>query len=132
MTSRVSVTLVVCLIGAAVATIMLFRPASDPLADLTATESIPPADAPADTPANPQIVIEGFAFGGDLTVPAGSAVSVSNADGAPHSLTSTDGLFDTGVLDGGAAGTFSAPSAPGTYQVFCVVHPSMTATVTVS
>ena len=137
MTSRVSMTLAVCLIGALIAAIMLFRPASDPLAGLTVNDTdagstgTSPTE-PSTAATGPTIQIADFAFGGSLTVAAGTSVAVANEDGAPHSLTSSDGVFDTGVLDGGTDGAFTAPSAPGSYAVFCQIHPSMTAVVTVT
>lgn len=95
-------------------------------------ESDSDADTAADTSADEGIVIDAFQFSGSMTVSAGERVSVVNADGAQHTVTSSDGLFDTGVLDGGGgAGSFTAPTEPGTYTFFCAVHPSMTATLTV-
>ena len=62
-----------------------------------------------------------------LDVVAGSPVRFNNIDGrngVPHSATSDDGLFDTGVFYGSSR-TITAPSTPGTYSYFCVVHPFM-------
>jgi plastocyanin len=74
--------------------------------------------------------ISGFQFG-NVTVSAGGQVTVSNRDGAPHTVTSDDGAFDSGQIAGGATGSFVAPSQPGTYSFHCEVHPEMSGTLTV-
>lgn len=62
------------------------------------------------------------------TVTAGQTIAVPNDDDAPHTLTdrpaSGEARFDTGTVDGRQRGTFTAP-APGTYAIFCVIHPTM-------
>ena len=137
MTSRVSIPLAICVVGAIVAIALLGRSGSSPGPAPAATAPAaaatvadePTAATPADTPT---IRIEGFAFDQGIQVAAGQTVQVVNVDGAPHTLTADDRSFDTGVLSGGASGTFTAPTAPGTYSFFCELHPSMTGTFTVS
>jgi plastocyanin len=66
-----------------------------------------------------------------IQVATGATVTWSNMDGAPHTVTSDSGAFDSGMLGTGA--TFSQTfSAPGAYAYFCQFHPSMTATIVVS
>ena len=65
-------------------------------------------------------------------LPAGAAVEVSNADGTAHTLTARDGAFDTGAVDAGTTVAFTAPAAPGTYDYFCAIHPSMTGSLVVN
>jgi plastocyanin len=95
-----------------------------------------PGSRPAPAPASPTtgseavLTIEGFAFSATTAAP-GATVSVTNRDGAPHTVTATDGAFDTGTVQPGASTTFQAPAAPGTYDLFCAIHPSMTASLTV-
>ncbi len=89
----------------------------------TAGDSAAPA-APAEQ-AQAAITIEGFAFDGPESVPAGTAITVTNLDGAPHTLTFRQAGIDTGTLDGGASATVTAPTEPGTYDFFCTIHPSM-------
>ena len=43
----------------------------------------------------------------------------------PHTVTAADGSFDSGQIPSGNAVSFVAPSAPGTYQFVCTIHPSM-------
>ena len=85
--------------------------------------------APA-APAGGSLEISGFQFGA-ATVGAGGQVTVSNRDGAPHTVTADDGAFDSGQVGGGTTGAFTAPSQPGTYQFHCEIHPDMSGTLTV-
>ncbi len=65
----------------------------------------------------------------------GAEVKVENIDGQvrgiPHSLTSSAGLFDTGVFTTGER-IIVAPSTPGVYRYFCQVHNFMKGQLTVS
>lgn len=77
------------------------------------------------------VVISGFAFEpASLTIAAGDAVVFVNEDGAPHTATSTQDLFDTGRLSRGQEATLTFPGA-GTFDYFCAIHPSMTGQITV-
>ncbi len=91
-----------------------------------------PADDRAAAPAAATITIEGFAFDGPATVAPGATLTVVNNDGAPHTLTFRSGEVDTGDLAGGATATVTAPTAPGTYDFFCEIHPSMEGSITVA
>src|ERR687896_623060 len=71
----------------------------------------------------------------DLTVAAGSEVTVTNDDTLPHTVTSgtspTDPnsaqSFDTSLINGGESATLSlAQVAAGQYDYYCMVHPYMT------
>jgi plastocyanin len=84
-----------------------------------------------------RIQIDNFIFSavvpGPFTFKPGETITVENLDGTEHTLTSADGLFDTGVInaeDGTA--TFVAPSEPGTYEFFCSIHPEMIGTMIIS
>lgn len=103
---------------------------ADTAAD-AAEESAPVTDeepdvAAGDAAGDATITISDFAFGDPITVAPGTEVTVTNADGAPHSVTSSDAGFTSGILDPGASGSITAPSEPGTYAFVCAVHPSMT------
>lgn len=77
------------------------------------------------------ITLAGFAFDPeDATVGAGAEITVTNEDDATHNLTSD--AFETGDIEGGAEGTFTAPSEPGEFEIRCTIHPQMTGTVTVA
>jgi plastocyanin len=87
-------------------------------------------------------ILEGSAIQGnpdydpdELTVAAGSDVTVANQDTVPHTVTSgtspTDPnsaqLFDTSLINGGESATLSlAQVAAGQYDYYCMVHPYMT------
>ena len=71
----------------------------------------------------------------ELTVAAGSEVTVTNDDTLPHTVTSGTGptdpnsaqLFDTSLINGGESATLSlAQVAAGQYDYYCLVHPYMT------
>ncbi len=80
--------------------------------------------APTDT-----IRIKDFEFEpSPATITARQKIAVPNDDAAPHTLTHEpskgEPLFDTGTLRGRQKGSFTAPR-PGTYQIFCEIHPFM-------
>jgi plastocyanin len=72
------------------------------------------------------IAIQNFAYGDPMTVSPGTMVKVTNMDSAGHDLVSDDnGKFAVPVLNQNESGTFSAPTAPGTYKFSCTVHANM-------
>ena len=93
------------------------------------------SDAAADPPAaadaaSTAVTIADFTFAPQtLTVPRGTTVTWTNADGVGHSILGDS--FSSETLDGGA--TFSATfDTPGEYTYACGLHPSMTGTVVVT
>ena len=79
-----------------------------------------------------QVVIQGMAFGpASLAVAAGTTVTFANQDSVPHTVTSDDGLFDTGQLSPGQSAQLTFTGA-GTYPYHCAIHPSMTGVLTVA
>jgi plastocyanin len=77
------------------------------------------------------INIQGFAFDPPtLEIPAGTTVTWSNRDSAPHTATADDGSFQSGKLDQGKSFSFTFDT-PGTYTYHCEYHANMTATITV-
>ena len=88
-----------------------------------------PATAAAASEPAKTIRIEDFLFvPSPATIKAGETISVVNADAAPHTLTDQPqegtARFDTGILRGRRTGSFAAPD-PGTYAIFCELHPFM-------
>ena len=67
----------------------------------------------------------------DLTVAEGTTVTWTNAGEVIHTTTSNDGLWDSGVLESGQNFHFTFTQA-GSFAFFCAIHPSMTATITVT
>jgi plastocyanin len=78
------------------------------------------------------VSISNFAFEpGTVTVPAGTKVTWTNDDPTPHTVTSEDGSFDSGILDAGRSFTTTL-SEPGTFAYRCQIHPEMQGTVEVT
>ena len=75
------------------------------------------------------VAIAAFAFDpAELRVPVGTAVTWSNNDPAPHTVTG-DG-FNTGPLEQGTTGTVAFDTV-GTFDYFCAIHPTMRGSVIV-
>ena len=79
--------------------------------------------------------IRGFQyFPNNVDVTPGAQVSVRNFDWrryhAPHTVSSYDGLFETGLIRGGTK-EFNAPMEPGHYRYFCAIHPFMSGSIIV-
>ena len=118
---KITGSLIVCVTAAAfTATVLLVNPDPAPL----------PQAAAAVPGAPPAITIAQFAFSA-VTVSPGETVTVTNLDGVEHTMTATDGSFDSGVLATGSAVSIVAPATPGTYSFLCAIHPSMTGQLTV-
>ncbi len=66
----------------------------------------------------------------DATVDAGTTVTWTNYDAAPHTATGRQKTWDTGLLQMDAAGAVTFDE-PGAFEYYCTVHPNMTATITV-
>ena len=71
------------------------------------------------------ISIDNFSFDAQtVTVKAGTQVTWINHDDVPHKVVSTEKKFSSPVLD--TDGRFSYTfTAPGTYEYFCSIHPTM-------
>lgn len=88
------------------------------------TSSIASGEAAAD------IEIIDFAFPADVVVDAGDTVRWQNADPVSHTVTATEGAFDSGRIEPGT--TFEQQlSEPGVFAYSCLFHPAMTGTITV-
>lgn len=100
-------------------------------ATTASTADAPDGEAPDDDTAGAATIeAKDFALT-SITVAPGAEVEVVNGDGAAHTVTSDDDLFDSGSVAGGETGTFTAPSEPGEHAFHCEIHPSMTGTLTV-
>jgi plastocyanin len=59
----------------------------------------------------------------NITVEPGTTVTWVQSGDNPHTTTSYDGLWDSGLLPGGSRQTFSFTfEEPGTYDYFCIPH----------
>ena len=62
----------------------------------------------------------------NITVEPGTTVTWVHSGNNPHTTTSYDGLWDSGMIEGGSGGTFSFTfEEPGTYDYFCIPHESL-------
>jgi plastocyanin len=76
------------------------------------------------------ITIEDFDFGDPISVAVGQTLTITNADGVPHTWTAADGAFDSGSISGSSSFEF-AFDAVGEFEFFCTIHPSMKGSITV-
>lgn len=84
------------------------------------------------TPTTTTINLAGRAFTpSSISIATGSTVVWNNNDKDPHTVTDRAGSFASGTFGSGATyrRTFTAP---GTFQYFCEIHPSMVGVVSVS
>jgi plastocyanin len=82
--------------------------------------------------AHPAITISNFMFSPmRITVKEGATVTVTNKDSVTHTLTSTNGAFNTRDIPGSGTVTFTAPTKPGTYSYICSIHQYMTGAIVV-
>jgi plastocyanin len=94
--------------------------------------TLPAASArAAETEVKIEVKIDNFAFAPQrIVVQAGTTVTWTNADDAPHTVVSTTKLFKSSALDTEDKFSFTF-ATPGTYDYFCSLHPHMTGTVVV-
>jgi plastocyanin len=83
--------------------------------------------------AGQRVSIDSFSFGpADVTVPVGGTLTWSNVQaGVPHTSTSADGLWDSGVLSTGDTFSFTFNQV-GDFAYQCNIHPSMRGVVHVT
>lgn len=67
---------------------------------------------------------------GNLRVTVGTTVTWTNRDAVPHTATSTNGAWDTGLLAQGESGSITFDE-PGVYEYSCLPHPNMKARIEV-
>jgi plastocyanin len=134
-TSRVTAILTV----AALSSLAVAACSSDGYSKPAATQPAstqPAATQPAGTAAAPTtpaaggavLTISEFAFS-DLTVAAGSEITITNNDGFAHTVTDSNNVFDVRVESGASEPLTIA--AAGTYSIVCKIHPRMKGTITV-
>ena len=83
------------------------------------------------TPGANEVYIESFAFSpSPIIVSANTTVTWTNKDAVAHTVTSDNGLFDSGSLDTNASYSHQFTTV-GTFSYHCTVHPTMLAKVIV-
>ena len=70
-------------------------------------------------------------WGFAAVVPVGGTITWSNMGSQAHSVTATDGSFDTGLVDAGGSASLQFDT-PGTFAYMCTPHPWMKGFVTVT
>ncbi len=97
------------------------------------TTSNPPVIAPPSVSGEGvEAEIDDFTFvPGTLTVKVGTTVTWTNKDSVGHTVTSDDGIFDSGMLGKGSSFSYTFTTA-GTFGYFCTPHPYMVGTVVVT
>jgi plastocyanin len=80
----------------------------------------------ASSPSNPN-----FYLPANFTAKVGQTVTWVNRDASAHTVTSTAGVFDSGVVASGATYSYTF-TQPGTYQYYCTIHPWMKGTIVVT
>jgi plastocyanin len=84
------------------------------------------------TPSNATVQISLASYQPDsLTVPAGTTVTWNNRDVVRHTVTSDEGLFDSGRLGSGESFSYTFKE-PGTFNYHCTIHTFMHGTVIVT
>ena len=101
-----------------------------PLPAGTSTPQSPAGAQPVSSTA--AVTIKGFAFDpASITVKVGTAVTWTNKDSAPHTITGDKGDWDSGRIAQGGTYTRTFDQA-GTYAYKCTIHPTMTGAVVVT
>jgi plastocyanin len=91
-----------------------------------------PTPTPTPQPTSASINISNFAFSpAAITVKKGTKVTWTNQDGASHTVTGDNGGPASGTLANGASYSFTFTQT-GIFSYHCAIHPSMTASVTVT
>lgn len=79
----------------------------------------------------PSVEIKNDAFSpSTITITAGTTVTFTNGDDDAHTVTATDGSFDSKGLDSSARWRHTFVK-PGTYAYYCQLHPFMKGTIVV-
>jgi plastocyanin len=85
----------------------------------------------ADSSSGSEVVISNFAYApASLTVKAGTTVTFTNQDSIRHTITSDDGVFDSGLLGKGETFTYTFDKV-GIFPYHCTPHPYMKGTIIV-
>ncbi len=103
--------------------------------------TVPVGNAPRKIVVQPQVptmgqagfntTIAGFAFTPTITVTVGQPIVWTNADVVPHTVTSDDGVWDSGDIVPGQSYSLTLDK-PGAYHYHCMHHPYMVGTVVVT
>ncbi len=81
------------------------------------------------TPGADEVFIQGMAFvPSTITITVNTTITWTNKDAVTHTVTSDNGLFDSGSIN--PNGTYSRQfTSAGTFNYHCTIHPNMLAKV---
>jgi len=83
-------------------------------------------------PATNEVFIQDMSYTpATITVTANTTIKWTNKDAVAHTVTSDNGLFDSGSISTGGTYVFTFTTS-GTFAYHCTPHPSMTASVKVN
>jgi len=104
-----------------------------PMGEKVATQgaAASPAATPAAQAATVKVAIKDFSFGAPLTITVGTTVEWTNEDSMAHTVTASNGAFDSGNLDQGATYSFTF-TQDGTYNYVCKYHGNMKGQIVVT
>ena len=104
---------------------------TDPPVTPTPKPTVVPEPIPTPEVISRTTTIKGSVFSeSEISVKKGTKVIWENLDEWGHTVTSTDGIFDSKTISGNM--TFERTfNDPGIFRFLCVIHPSMTSQVTV-
>lgn len=106
-------------------------PPTPTLEEVPLEEEAPAEEAPAPAPVRGTATIVDFSFGpATVTIQAGGTMVWRHEGAVPHTVTSDEGVFESGTLAGGDQFRFTFDT-PGTYTYFCSIHPYMRGTIEV-
>jgi plastocyanin len=114
-----------CLIHPEMTGLIAVRDETGAVPEQAAASASPPADAV-------NVRIANLAFDPSaISIETGQAVTWTNEDSVPHTVTSLDGVFDSGIFDPGASLSWTFGEA-GSFPYQCQLHPTMQGAVDVS
>lgn len=88
-------------------------------------------DDTASAPQALQVPLDGYRFPDDLRVTSSGQITFTSVDAEPHKI-EVDGAGQTASFGAGEEATLSAPDDAGTYDMVCLLHPTMTGTLDVA
>lgn len=101
---------------------------------LAATVTIVLAGCGDDTASAPEaleVPLDGYQFPDDLRVASSGQITFTSDDAEPHKI-EINGAGQTEPFGAGEEATLPAPVDAGTYDMVCLLHPTMTSTLDVA
>ena len=107
-------------------------PSASSIASPTATATAVPEASPAASPAAEActIDIQKLTFPAQTEIAVGTTVTWTNSDPIAHTVTATDGTFDSGILSVGQSFSHTFDEE-GTFDYSCMIHPFMQGSIVV-